>query len=222
MTLARAGANVIVNYHRSQAGAEAAVREIRVLGVEALAIRADVSRPNDVRAMFRTIEKRFHRLDVLVNNAAVFFPRTWDKLSDKDWDQILGVNLKGTFFCAQSAARMMQRQSSGRIINISSLGGLQAWPDYLHYCASKAAVIMLTRALAKALAPTIRVNCIAPGAILVGDEKPSAMLDRVIRSTPLKTAGRPEDIASMVIFLASQADFITGQVLPVDGGKSIP
>jgi NAD(P)-dependent dehydrogenase (short-subunit alcohol dehydrogenase family) len=222
LTLARAGANVIVNYHRSRAEALATVREIEALGVKALALRADVSRPERVRAMFRTVEKRFGSLDILVNNAGTFFRRPWNQLRERDWDRILGINLKGTFFCAQAAARVMQRQKCGRIINISSLGGLQAWPDYMHYCASKAAVISLTRSLAKALAPYIQVNSVAPGTILFPGEKCDAQIERIIRSTPLLRAGCPEDVAEMVLFLATQADFITGQVFVVDGGKSIP
>ena len=222
LTLARAGAQVIVNYHRSRAGAQATVREIEAWGGNALALRADVSRPEQVRRMFRTAEKRFGRLDILVNNAGTFFRVPWNRLRERDWDRILEINLKGTFFCAQAAARVMQRQKRGHIINISSLGGLQAWPDYLHYCASKAAVISLTRSLAKALAPYIQVNSVAPGTILFPGEKRDAEMENIIRSTPLRKAGRPEDIAEIVLFLAAQAGFITGQVFVVDGGKSIP
>lgn len=222
LTLARAGANVVVNYHHAKAEAAQTVQEIVRLGVESQAIRADVARPPQVRAMFRVVEKRFGRLDILVNNAAIFFPANWEKLTEKDWDRILGINLKGTFFCAQAAARMMRRQKRGRIINISSLGGLQAWPEYTHYCASKAGVIMLTRCLAKALAPHIQVNSVAPGTILFPQEKRTRWIKGIIRATPLQRAGRPEDIAEVVLFLATHGDFITGQVFAVDGGRSIP
>jgi NAD(P)-dependent dehydrogenase (short-subunit alcohol dehydrogenase family) len=221
LTLGRAGANVVVNYHRSRAEALETAREIEALGVQAFVVRADVSRPAPVRAMFRAVEKRFGRLDILVNNAGVFFPGKWDKLTERDWDRILGVNLKGTFFCAQAAARIMQRQRCGCIINISSLGGLEAWPSYTHYCASKAAVIMLTRCLAKALRPHIRVNSVAPGTILFPGARRSRFAENVIRTTPLQKAGRPEDIADMVLYLATRGEFITGQVFAVDGGKSI-
>jgi NAD(P)-dependent dehydrogenase (short-subunit alcohol dehydrogenase family) len=222
LTLGRAGADVIVNYNLSRDGALSTVREIGALGVRVAALRADVSRPRQIAAMFRAIEKRFGQLDLLVNNAGVFFPRKWDEVEEKDWDRVLGANLKGPFFCAQAAARMMMRQGSGNIINISSLGGLQAWPSYMHYCASKAALISLTRSLAKALAPTIRVNSVAPGTILFPDEERDATLRKIICTTPLQKAGAAEDIAQMVLFLAIHSEFITGQVFSVDGGKSIP
>jgi 3-oxoacyl-[acyl-carrier protein] reductase/pteridine reductase len=222
LMLARAGASVVVNYNHSRAEALQTAREIESLGVPAFVARADVSRPAPVRVMFRAVEKRFGRLDILVNNAGVFFPRKWEQLTERDWDRALGVNLKGTFFCAQAAARIMQRQKRGCIINISSLGGLEAWPSYAHYCASKAAVVMLTRCLAKALAPHIRVNSVAPGTILFPGARRSRFRENVIRTTPLQKAGQPEDIANMVLYLATRGDFITGQVFAVDGGKSVP
>lgn len=222
LTLARAGADVVVNYSRSRAGAEATAREIRSLGVRSLAVRADVARPAQVTAMFRRVESEFGRLDVLVNNAGIFFPARWDRLAEKDWDRILDINLKGAFFCAQAAAKLMLKRRSGRIINISSLGGIQAWPGYMHYCCSKAANIMLTRCLAKALAPQIQVNSVAPGTILFPDEKHTPEIRRKIAAIPLKNAGTAQDIAQMVLYLAARADFITGQVFVVDGGKSIP
>ncbi len=222
LTLARAGASVVVNYNRSRAGALATAREIRAVGVDSLAIRADVSKPAQVRAMFRTVEKRFARLDILVNNAGAFFQRKWDQLTEKDWDRILAINLKGPFFCAQAAARLMMRRKRGTIVNISSLGGLEAWPSYTHYCASKAGLIMMTRCMAKALAPHIRVNSVAPGSILFPHEERSTWTENVLKTTPLQKAGRPEDIAEMVLYLVTHGNFITGQVIAVDGGKSIP
>ena len=221
LTLARAGASVAVNYNRSAMEARQTVREIEALGAEAIALRADVSKPAQVRAMLRALERRFGRLDVLVNNAGVFFAAPWDRLNQRDWDKALGINLKGPFFCAQAAARLMMRQRGGRIINISSLGGLRAWPSYLHYCSSKAGQIMLTRCLAKALGPKITVNSVAPGTILFPGEKPSPGQRQSLPVTPLRKAGRPEDVAAAVLFLATTAEFITGQVIPVDGGQSV-
>lgn len=222
LTLGRAGASVVVNYNHSRAEAQTTVDEIKVGGADAVALRADVASPAQVRRMFRAVERRFGQLDLLVNNSAIFFPVKWDQLTEKHWDRILAVNLKGPFFCAQEAGRLMRPRKRGQIINISSLGGLQAWPDYMHYCSSKAGLIMLTRCLAKALAPEIRVNSIAPGTILFPGEKRSRVIESVIRATPLQKAGRAEDVARMVLYLACHGDFITGQIFPVDGGKSIP
>ena len=222
LTLGRAGADVIVNYNQSREGAIDTVREIEAMGVSSVALRADVSRPKQVAAMIRSIDKKFGRLDLLVNNAGVFFPKTWDELEEQDFDAVLGANLKGPFFCAQAAARMMMREGKGNIVNISSLGGLQAWPDYMHYCSSKAGLISLTRTLAKALAPKIRVNSVAPGTIMFPGEKLDERTRKILRSTPLGKAGTADDIAQMVLFLATHSDFITGQVFVVDGGKSIP
>ncbi len=220
LTLAREGAAVIVNYNQSRDEAEATAREIRSLGVRSIALRADIARPAQVARMFRRVRKEFGQLDILVNNAGVFFPRRWDEITEKDWDRILGINLKGAFYCAQAAAKLMLKR--GRIINISSLGGIQAWPSYTHYCCSKAANIMLTRCLAKALAPKIQVNSVAPGTILFPDEKRTPEIQKIITATPLKKAGTAQDIAQMVLYLAARADFITGQVFVVDGGKSVP
>jgi len=221
LALGRAGAQVIVNYHQSRAGAEAVVAELAARGGRGIALRADVSRPRQVDAMFRALDRRYGRLDLLVNNAGIFFRRTWDELQAGDWDRILAVNLKGPFFCAQAAARLMMRQKRGQIINISSLGGLQSWPSYMHYCASKAGLISLTRSLAKALAPHIRVNSVAPGTIRFPGERDDATIRQIIRSTPLRKTGVASDIAETVLFLATHGDFITGQVFAVDGGKSI-
>lgn len=222
LTVGRAGADVIVNYNQSREGAQATVREIAAMGVRAVALRADVTRPKQVTAMFAAVEKRFGRLDLLVNNAGIFFRRTWDELEEKDFDRVLGANLKGPFFCAQAAARMMMRQGGGNIINISSLGGLQSWPSYMHYCASKAGLISLTKTLARALAPTIRVNSVAPGTILFPGEKRDGNIRKAVKGTPLQKAGTGADIAETVLFLATHSDYITGQVFVVDGGESIP
>jgi|SRR5438094_3934227 len=222
LTFARAGADVAVNYYASRREALNTVKEIQALGRRAEVFRADVSKAAQVRRMFREFERAFDSLDVLVNNAGVFFPVRWDRITEKDWDRVLGINVKGAFFCAQAAARLMLARRGGHIINISSLGGLQAWPSYAHYCASKAANIMLTRCLAKALAPRIRVNSVAPGTILFPDEKRTPAHGRSIRGTPLRQPGRPEDIAEMALYLATRGDYITGQVFVVDGGQSIP
>jgi NAD(P)-dependent dehydrogenase (short-subunit alcohol dehydrogenase family) len=215
LRLAAEGAEIVVNYATSKAEADALVREIGAGGSRAMAIQADVSKRQEVEEMFAAVEKEFGRLDILVNNAGVFFPAKFEDLTDEQWDRIMDANLKSQFLCAQAAAPIMKRQGRGRIINISSLGGLLAWPGYTHYCVSKAGSIMLTRCLARALAPEILVNSIAPGTIQFPGEPPD---EEYIRRVPLHRTGTGDDIAGAVAYLVT-ADFVTGQVIAVDGGR---
>lgn len=215
--LAAEGADIAVNYATSRTEAEALAAALRASGRRAVACQADVSRKADVDRLFAAVEKEFGRLDILVNNAGVFFPAKFDELTEEQWDRIHNVNLKAQFLCAQAAARLMKRAGRGRIVNISSLGGLLPWPDYTHYCTSKAGVIMLTRCLARALAPEITVNSVAPGTIQFPGEPPDT---DYIRRTPLQKTGRGEDIADAVFYLV-QAEFVTGQLIVVDGGRSL-
>ncbi len=217
LKLSAEGADVVVNYRSSKAEAEQVAAEITAAGRRALAWQADVSRRDAVLGMIAEVERTFGRLDILVNNAGVFFPAKFEQLTEEQWDTILDVNLKSQFLCAQVAAPLLKRTGRGRIINLSSLGGLLAWPLYTHYCVSKAGVIMLTRCLARALAPEITVNSVAPGTIKFPDEPPDV---DYIRRAPLRKTGTAEDIAGTVAFLA-QSDFITGQVFVVDGGRAL-
>lgn len=217
MRLAEAGAGVAVNYRRSQKEAEETVREIERAGGRAAAYRADVAVPAQAESLCAAVEKGFGRLDILVNNAGMFSRAPVGQLTESDWDTMLSTNLKSQFFCAQAAAKHMKVRGCGRIINIASIGGLLAWPGYTHYCVSKAGVIMLTRCLAKALAPKITVNAVAPGTIQFPEEVPD---EEYIRRTPLGKTGTGADIAEAVFFLV-QSDFITGQVLVVDGGRTL-
>ena len=219
LRLASEGADVIVNYRSSRMEADEAVAKISATGRRAVAIQADVAKRADVIAMFAAIEREFGRLDILVNNAGMFFPGKFDELTEEQWDTILDSNLKSQFLCSQTAAPMLRRSGQGRIINFASLGGLLAWPAYTHYCVSKAGVIMLTRCLARALAPEITVNAVAPGTISFPGDAPEIAED-FIRRTPLRRTGGPEDIDDAVIFLA-QSPFITGQVIVVDGGRTL-
>src|SRR5712691_7615894 len=217
LRLGSEGADVIVNYRSSRMEADEAVAQISATGRRAMAFQADVAKRTDVAAMFAAIEREFGRLDILVNNAGMFFPGKFDELTEEQWDTILDSNLKSQFLCSQTAAPMLRRSGQGRIINFASLGGLLAWPAYTHYCVSKAGVIMLTRCLARALAPEITVNSVAPGTISF----PGEPLDEdYIRRAPLRKTGTAEDIAGTVAFLA-QSKFITGQVFVVDGGRAL-
>jgi NAD(P)-dependent dehydrogenase (short-subunit alcohol dehydrogenase family) len=217
LALASEGADVAVNYNRSKLEAEEVVRAIQALGRRSIALQADVSRRPDVQRLFGSVQIEFSRLDILVNNAGTFFHAPFEKLTDEQWDSILDVNLKSQFLCAQAAEPIMKKQGRGRIINISSLGGLLAWPGYTHYCVSKAGSIMLTRCLARALAPEIMVNSVAPGTIQFEGEPAD---EDYIRRVPLRRTGTGDEIADAVLFLAT-AEFITGQVIVVDGGRAL-
>lgn len=217
LRLAADGADIVVNYASSKPEADTLVAEIKSTGRRAIAVKADVSHRLDVQELFSATENEFGRLDILVNNAGTFFSAKFEELTEEQWDHILNVNLKSQFLCAQSAAPIMKRQGRGRIINLSSLGGLLAWPAYTHYCVSKAGSIMLTRCLARALGPEILVNSVAPGTI----QFPGEPLDEeYIRRVPLHRTGTGDDIAQAVAYLAT-ADFVTGQILVVDGGRSL-
>lgn len=217
LRLAGEGAAIVVNYRGSKADADAVVGEIQAAGVKAVAIQADLSKRDEVVKLFAEVEREFGRLDILVNNAGDFFAAKFQDLTDEQWDRIMNANLKSQFLCAQAAAPLMKRQGRGRIVNISSLGGLLAWPAFTHYCVSKAGVIMLTRCLAQALAPEILVNSVAPGTIQFPGEAPD---EDYIRRVPLHRTGKGDDIAGAVAYLAT-ADFVTGQVIAVDGGRML-
>ena len=218
LRLASEGADVIVNYRDSKAEAEDVVAQISAKGRRALAIQANVAKRAEVISLFAAIEKEFGRLDILVNNVGMFFPAKFEELTEEQWDTILDTNLKSQFLCSQAAAPMLRRSGQGRIVNFASLGGILAWPAFTHYCVSKAGVIMLTRCMARALAPEITVNAIAPGTISFPQDAPELAED-FIRLAPLHRTGTPKDIEDAVVFLALSG-FITGQVIVVDGGRS--
>jgi NAD(P)-dependent dehydrogenase (short-subunit alcohol dehydrogenase family) len=178
-----------------------------------------VAKKNEVSALFAAVDKEFGRLDILINNAGMFFAANFEELTEEQWGRILDTNLKSQFLCCQAAAPMLRRSGQGRIVNFASLGGLLAWPAYTHYCVSKAGVIMLTRCLARALAPGITVNAVAPGTISFAGDAPELAED-FIRRAPLKRTGTAQDIEDAVVFLA-QSPFITGQVIVVDGGRTL-
>jgi len=219
LRLASEGADVIVNYRGSKSEADEVVAEIAAMGRRALAVQADVAIRAEVTALFAAVEKEFGRLDILVNNAGMFFSAKFEELTEEQWDRILDTNLKSQFLCSQAAAPILRRSGHGRIVNFASLGGLLAWPAYTHYCVSKAGVIMLTRCLARALAPEITVNAIAPGTISFPGDAPELAED-FIRRAPLQRTGTAKDIYDAVVFLV-QSGFVTGQVIVVDGGRTL-
>ena len=221
LALARRGARVVVNYRYSSEDAEAAVREILALGGEALAVPGDVSKASEVDRMVHAAVERFGRIDVLVNNAAVYFKTPFAQLTEADWDLTFGINLKGTFLCARAVAPGMLERGEGKIINFADWAGMRPYRDYLPYCVSKAGVVALTQALAQELAPAVQVNCIAPGPILLPEDVDEDEREKIIRATPLQRLGSPEDVIQTVLYLIEGTDFVTGGTYLVDGGRFI-
>lgn len=220
LRLAAEGASVVVHYRNSQAEAAAVAAEIAASGGKAITLGADLTRAGEINRLFAELERRMGRLDILVNNAAIFAATPLAETTEVLWDSVLDANLKAMFFCTQRAAPLLQQSGRGRVVNFASLGGLAAWPRYAAYCSSKAGVIMLTRCLARALAPQVTVNAIAPGTISFPEDSPE-MAETYRRVAPLGRTGTAEDVTGAVVFLLG-ASFVTGQVLPVDGGRSIP
>jgi len=221
VALARRRANVVISYRSSRREAAQTVEQLRRFGVRAEAIRADVSRPRDVRALFRHVARRFGRLDVLVNNASLFVRTPLARLTERSWDAHLDANLKGPFLCALLAIRLMRKAGGGKIINITDWAGERPYRGYLPYCVSKAGLTALTKALAKELAPRIQVIAVAPGPILPPAGQTRAERLRVVRRVPLKRWGAPEDVANAVVFAIEGTDFMTGSTIYVDGGRLI-
>ncbi len=214
LRLAEEGARVAIHYDRSEAEARRTAEECG--GAELF--HANIESVDEIGRLFRDVEQRLGRLDGLVNNAARFTRFDPLDITEKDWDFIHSVNLKAVFFCCQNAARLMHKTGGGRIVNISSLGGLRPWAEHAHYCASKAGVIMLTRALAKAFAPEITVNSVAPGVIPFEDIDERGK--QMIAATPAGRGGTPAEVADAVVYFLRASNFITGQILAVDGGLS--
>ncbi|MCG3172976.1 MAG: 3-oxoacyl-[acyl-carrier-protein] reductase FabG [Myxococcota bacterium] len=219
IALAGAGADVCIQFHSSADAARATVEELRGRGVRAMGVQADLGLPGGVSDLFNEVEDEFGGLDLLVNNAAVFEQIPWNEITVETWDRYHAINLRAPFLCSQRAALLMQAGRGGSIVNIADVGGVQAWKGYAHYCPTKAGLIMLTRVLAKELAPAIRVNAVAPGAVAPPEWMTPAEIAHVNRNVPLGATGGPGDIADAVLFLAT-APFITGQTLFVDGGRS--
>jgi pteridine reductase len=218
LRLAEEGADVVIHHRSSGGEASSVVAEIEKLGRRAVAIAADLGSVAEIKRLLDETAKTFGRLDILVNNAANFLPASIVSTTEQVWDSSLDTNLKAPFFCAQAAAPLLRR-SRGVIINFADVGGILGWPGYIPHCVSKAGVIMLTRVLAKELAPEVRVNAIAPGTITMPGDPPEWEQDFIQRA-PLKRSGTPSDIADTVLFLV-RSEFITGQVLVVDGGRSL-
>lgn len=218
--LAARGMTVALHHHASAAGAEAAAAAIVSAGGRAATFAADLADPAAARALPAAVAGRFGRLDVLVNSAGIMERWTLEETTPEAWDRIFAINARAPFFCAQGAAPFL-RAAGGAIVNLGDVGGLEPWPAYGAYCASKAAVGMLTQVLARALAPEVRVNAIAPGAVLVPDEWDQEAREHLARTTPLRRLGAPDDVVRALLYLLEGGDYVTGQLLVVDGGRLI-
>jgi NAD(P)-dependent dehydrogenase (short-subunit alcohol dehydrogenase family) len=216
---ARAGANVAITYLGSERDARRTLAEVGAAGAQGLSVRCDVREPKSVIAAVRAVVCEFRGIDVLVNNAAVYETARFEEITLQQWDNIFATNARGPFLVSRAALDTL-RERRGRIVNLGSLGGLQPWATHAHYCASKAALIMLTQVMAKALAPEVAVNCVAPGMIDM-DEGDKAFFRRLARKTPMRRSGEAREVAAAVMFFATAPRFITGQTLVVDGGLSL-
>jgi 3-oxoacyl-[acyl-carrier protein] reductase/pteridine reductase len=220
LAMAAAGADVAFTYLSSVQDARQTLADLKARGVRSLALRCDVRDEKSVAAALRQLKAKFGGLDVLVNNAGAYDTLDFEKITARQWDDMFATNTRGPFLMSRLAAPLL-RAREGRIINIASLGGLRPWASHAHYCTSKAALIMLTQVMAKALAPEVSVNCVSPGMISTGSSQPTAFLRHVAQKTPMKRAGTPGEVAAAVMFFASGPHFITGQVLGVDGGLGL-
>jgi NAD(P)-dependent dehydrogenase (short-subunit alcohol dehydrogenase family) len=214
LELARKGARIAVHYKSS-------VKEAKeVAGDSGEMFQADLTDTASIDVLFRDLDKKLGRLDILVNSASVFSPASADAATPEHWDEQMDTNARAPFFIAQHAARLMRRNGAGKIINIADVAGEVVWPGYLPYSVSKAALIAVNRGLAKAFAPDIQVNAIAPGPVLFPEDYSEEQKRAAIERTLLKRAGSPRDIVNAVVFLIEN-DYITGDVIHVDGGRHI-
>jgi len=216
--LAQSGCDVAVHYHGSKHGAEETATAIRAAGRRAELIRGDLTDAAAARQLADQAARAFGRLDVVVNSAAIMVRQPVDEITPESWDTTLDLNLRAVFFVSQGAIPHLRR-AKGKIVNIADLAGLEPWSGYVPHCVSKAGVIMLTKALARALAPDVAVNAIAPGAVLLPDEWGEGEREHIRATTPLKRLGDPADVVAAVRFLLSGSDYVTGTTLVVDGGR---
>jgi NAD(P)-dependent dehydrogenase (short-subunit alcohol dehydrogenase family) len=218
LSLAEGGANVAITYLASQSEAEETVRSLAAFEVDALAVRCDLRDPESITQTVAAVAEEFGGIDLLVNNAGSFESEILEDISVAQWDAMFATNTRAPFLVAK-AAHPHLRAATGRIINIGSLGGLHPWATHAHYCTSKAALHMLSQTMAKAWAPEISVNCIAPGMIVQGEVDEA--YEHFARKTPMKRNGTADDVAAAAIFFATAPHFITGQLLAVDGGLGL-
>jgi len=218
--LAEAGADVAITFRNSVREAQHTVIDVSGFGGRAVALRCDITDEKSVKSAIKETARELGGIDILVNNAANYETAEFSKLTLKQWDAIFASNTRGPFLVSREALKHL-RERKGKIVNMGSLGGLRPWADHAHYCSSKAAVHMLTKVMAKALAPEIAVNCVAPGMIDLGEKAAAAFMKKMAVQTPMRRNGKGEEIAAAVLFFATASHFITGQILAVDGGLGL-
>jgi pteridine reductase len=218
--LADRGMTVAIHFKASAEGAGELQDEIRRAGGQAACFSADLTDAEAARNLPRQVVERLGKLDVLVNSAAVMHRLRFDETTPEQWDAVLDLNLRSVFFCTQGAAPAL-RAARGKVVNLADLSGIQPWPGFAAHSISKAGVIMLTKVMARSLAPEVTVNAIAPGAVLVPEDYDDEERERLARSTPLRRLGSPSDAVSALLYLLEGGDFVTGEVLVVDGGRHL-
>jgi NAD(P)-dependent dehydrogenase (short-subunit alcohol dehydrogenase family) len=229
--LAEAGADVAITYLRSEREAREAVSDISSAKVRGLALPCDVRDPESIETLVKEVRRELGGIDVLVNNAGLYETVTLETITLEQWEEMFATNTRGPFLVTRAASKSL-RERKGRVINLGSLGGLRPWPTHAHYCASKAALKMLTQAMARALAPEVAVNCVAPGLIEFPETRRRGKASRdealglefarkLAQRTPMKRNGTAEDVADAVLFFATASHFVTGQTLVVDGGLGL-
>ena len=217
LALAAAGADVAITFLQSANEAAATAKAIEKTGVRAIAVRCDVTDPKSIASAVKEVSRKLGGLDILVNNAGNYETVEFEDLTLRQWDAIFASNVRGPFLVSQTALKYLRRRR-GKIVNMGSLGGLRPWASHAHYCSAKAALHMLTKVMAKALAPEIAVNCVAPGMIDLGEKAAAGFMRRMAKQTPMRRNGSGEEVAAAVLFFATAPKFITGQIIFVGGG----
>lgn len=220
LALAARGMRVAVHYHRSASEAAETLQAIRARGQDAAAFPADLGNATAASELAGQVAAHFGRLDVLVNSAGIMQRASIEETTPELWDRVMQVNLRSLFFTSQGAAPWL-RKAKGKIVNLADVGGLEAWPRYAVHSISKAGVVMLTRTFARALAPDVTVNAVAPGAVLPPDDWDEASRQHLSDTTPLKRLGSPPDVTAAILYLLESGDYVTGQTIVVDGGRLI-
>lgn len=220
LALAKRGMHIAIHYNSSEHEAVVTAHAAAELGVKTATVAADLRDPAAAKALPERVAQHFGQLDVLINSAGVMKRAKIEDTTPDLWDDVMAINLRALFFTVQGALPWL-RKARGKVVNLADLGGLEPWPAYAAHCISKAGVVMLTETLARALAPEITVNAVAPGAVLPPDDWDDAAREHLARTTPLKRLGSPDDVTGAILYLLEHGDYVTGETLVVDGGRRI-